>query len=117
MTLLLTMASKIYSKFKIEDEITFNIWYKLLENTPFDIGLENLNNHMLTSEYPPKPANLVQSQTELSWHQYQQQEAEQSRLALQAYHENEDVKPMPDYVREKLEQIGNKFKGGEDSES
>lgn len=114
LTLLLERTTLIYSTFHVPDEETFSMWHELLKDVPFQVAVENLKHHMKTNEFAPKPKNFIGDyfdHKELSWHQYQQQEAEQSRLALQAYHENEDVKPMPDYVREKFERLAKKARG------
>lgn len=48
------------NQFKMEDpKFVVDTWHDILKGFEFNRVLSNLNNHVLNSEFPPKPKDLV----------------------------------------------------------
>lgn len=84
-----------------------DVWYAVLQDTSADQAQRNLMEHFRTNRFPPTPADLIGAdrQQPLSVYESQRLENEQQLLELQEYHEREEVKPMPEHIANRLDQL------------
>lgn len=103
---LLAVIKTAFPEFVITSE-TIQVWHLFLQKFPYDRAMSNLEDHILTSRFAPRIADVVREdlKQELTVYQIQQQENEQARLELQEYHETEKVGPMPDHIKAKLDAV------------
>lgn len=87
-----------------------NVWMDILQNVPFETAQQETRRLCrLKTDFAPTPAEIYQACTEssstLTVYQIQQKEHEQQLLELQEYHEREEVKPMPEHIANRLDQL------------
>lgn len=115
---LLNYLSAAYRSFTVEREEAdgvVNVWTDILQGVSFEAAQEAVRRLCReNASFAPTPGEIYQacmdSGPQLTIYQIQQQEQQQRMLELQEYHETEDVGPMPDHVREKLNSVFEKFK-------
>lgn len=107
--------SGVYRTFKIhEDEVegVINTWIDVLDDVTLAevrAVLPKLCRCEPYIDFAPSPGAIYQacmdSGVNLTVYQIQQREQEQRMLELKEYHETEQVGPMPDSVRERLDKV------------
>lgn len=110
---LLNYLSAAYRSFTIDSEEAegvVNVWIDILQDIPFESAQEATRRLCrIKTDFAPTPAEIYQAcldnELDLSVYQIQQREHEQRMLELKEYHETEEVGPMPDSVRERLDKV------------
>ena len=94
---------------------TVDLWYQRLSANGITLeqALQALDKHIDSSRFEPTIADIINNKPVLSIYDIQKQEREQEQLALKEYHENNEVVPMPDHIREKINALLQKTKVGD----
>ncbi|WP_211746377.1 hypothetical protein [Paenibacillus sp. Marseille-Q4541] len=96
---------------QVQSSPTADLWYERLNmnGITFDRALSAVDYHIDTSDFEPKISSIINYQwrngSEHSLYEVQQRQREQDILELKQYHSSEDVKPMPDHIRKRIERI------------
>lgn len=107
MILLMKLITNVYQNFEVNDPSKIDVWTAILRDTNVIEAKQNLMDHFRTNKYPPTPADIIRAdQTQpLTVYEVQRLENDQHMLELKEYQENEDVKPMPDYIKKQLREL------------
>lgn len=89
----------------VKDQETFNVWYNLVKDVPFEVAHQNVIRHLQTSPFFPKPVNIIGDYLtrQPSYYELQRAEEQADALALEEY--NQQAVPMPDHIRKRLEKL------------
>ncbi|MER2061464.1 MAG: hypothetical protein ABS894_00885 [Aerococcus urinaeequi] len=96
----------VYQNFEVNDPAKIQVWEMLLRDESYDAVQAMAVEHCKTSKFPPVPADLIPQKEPLSIYDIQEIEQKEQQLALEAYHRDNDVKPMPDYILRELKLLG-----------
>lgn len=104
---LMKLITNIYQNFEVEDPFKIDVWYAVLRDTSAEQAQANLMEHFRTNRFPPTPADLIRAEQDqpLSIYDIQRLENEQQLLELQEYHEREKVKPMPEHIARRMDNL------------
>ncbi len=104
---LMKLITNVYQNFEVEDPIKIDVWHAVLQETSVEQAQVNLMEHFRTNRFPPTPADLIRAEQNqpLSIYEIQRLENERQELELKEYHEREEVKPMPEHIARRLEQV------------
>ncbi len=122
MTAILKYLRSAYRSFVIdgnEIDAVITTWQDILQDIPNEVAYKAVRELCrVRPKFAPDPADIylacIERETELTVYQIQQQEHEQRMLELKEYHENEQVGPPPEHVRQKLDAIFQKVRVTED---
>lgn len=108
---LLAVIKTAFPEFVITQEV-IQVWHLFLQEIPYNRAQRNLRDHIATSRFAPRIADVIREdlQQPKTVYEIQRQEQEQAILELQEYHATEDVKPMPSHIAERLEKLFSKSK-------
>jgi hypothetical protein len=96
----------VYQNFEVNDPAKIQVWEMLLQDQDKDEVMQMAVEHCKTSKFPPVPADLIPQKQPLSIYDIQEIEQKEQQLALEAYHRDNDVKPMPEYILRELKLMG-----------
>ncbi|AOZ91594.1 hypothetical protein [Paenibacillus crassostreae] len=101
------LITNVYQNFEVNDSSKIEVWTAILRETDVIEAKQNLMDHFRTNKFPPTPADIIRSDRKqsLSVYEVQRLETEQHMFELKEYQENEDVKPMPDYIKKQLREL------------
>ncbi|MEK4236509.1 replicative helicase loader/inhibitor [Paenibacillus sp. FSL H7-0714] len=112
---LLAVIKTAFPEFAISNEV-IQVWYLFLQEIPYDRAQRNLRDHIATSRFAPRIADVIREDLHqpLTIYEIQRQEQEQATLELMEYHATENVKPMPERVSKYLENFFTKVRLNDD---
>lgn len=122
MMLLMKYLSAAYRSFVIDEsevDSIVGVWQDILQDIPNDTAMQAVRRLCReNTSFAPTPGEIYQAcmdrGTKLTVYQIQQQEQQQRMLELQEYHETEEVGPMPERVRQKLNALYKKTRVTQD---
>ncbi|GIO57970.1 hypothetical protein J21TS7_62880 [Paenibacillus cineris] len=111
--LLMKYISGAYRSFRMADDEQaadeVAVWHDLLMDIPIELAMQKTRELCrINKHFAPTPAEIYQACVEnqtLSIYEIQRRENEQQLLELQEYHEREEVKPMPEHIARRLDQL------------
>lgn len=98
---LLALIKTAFPEFTITQEV-IALWCNYLKDVPASLAQFNLDNHIRTSRFAPRIADIVHEDPlpSQSYYDLLKQEQESERIALETY--EQQAVPMPDHIRARL---------------
>lgn len=110
--LIIKYISRAYRNFNIDPSDlndTVTVWHDILQDISGETA-QRVTRQLcrINTQFPPTPAEIYQTtldEVTRTVYEVERLETEQALLELKEYHETENVVPMPERVRKRLEAI------------
>jgi hypothetical protein len=112
--LLMKYISGAYRSFRTADDEQaadeVKVWHDLLSDIPNELAMQKTRELCrINKHFAPTPAEIYQACIEvapaMTVYEAQRLENERQLLELKEYHEREEVKPMPEHIARRLDQL------------